>query len=348
MYEVVKVIFKIKESASGPASVLALACVLGGCDQPTPEHASLAHVQASLDATLDDVALQLLDLQAAAPDGPWAAGEPSLTTMKTCWSRAHVAYEGVQGALDVLFSDVETTFDTTYTDYLQKNPGDDDPFDDEQFVGAHAIERILWSADQPQPVIDFEFEFDHYTVARYPATADEAQAFKQKLVRRAIDDIRSIQMALAATTLDEASAYHALAGPLPDQLDKVLIASTPEEESRYSQTTLADLRGNLAGERTALGALTPWIDAAGGGALVTKLGARLDAIQMTYDATMGDALPPVPDMFDPNVPTTDQLATPFGQIYGLLQQENDPDHDGSTVALTSQVADLLKIPQLPQ
>jgi iron uptake system component EfeO len=272
--------------------------------------------------------------------------------MKTSWTNAHVAYEGVQGALDILFGDVEASFDTTYTDFLGKNPADEDAFDDKGFIGAHAIERILWADDQPQAVSVFESAFDHYVAARYPATADEAAEFKTKLVQRAIDDMNMKEMELAATTLDGAAAYHALVGPLFDQFDKVQIASSAEQESRYAQTTLADLRGNLAGERSTLVAFTPWLSSAGGDALVTKLGVQFDAIEAQYDAmmdaTMKDALPPVPDMFDPNVPTTDQLATPFGQIYGLLQQQNDPDHDGSAVALMSQAADLLKIPQLPQ
>ncbi len=69
-------------------------------------------------------------------------------------------------------------------------------------------------------------------------------------------------------------------------------------------------------------------------------------MKAAYAALPGDAIPEVPSGFDPQLPSSADLATPYGMLFGLLEAESDPAHAGSAVSLMNQAADLMKIPQL--
>ena len=70
---------------------------------------------------------------------------------------------------------------------------------------------------------------------------------------------------------------------------------------------------------------------------------RVDA---GYARFSGDALPTVPTDWSSVAPTPANLATPFGQLFGLLEHEADPDATDSLVSTMNKSADLLGIPQL--
>src|SRR5262249_43498153 len=144
--------------------------------------------------------------------------------------------------------------DARYDDQLAElvsEGGDDDLFDREGVTGMHAIERILYSDGIRQEVIDFESMLPGYQPARFPQTADEAMAFKTQLLQRLIDDVTELQQQwdAAGNNLDIGSAFQGLVSLMNEQAEKVNLAATGEEESRYADMTLFDLRNNLAGTK---------------------------------------------------------------------------------------------------
>ena len=334
--------------------VLPLGLALAACSSSSPEEQAKAQVTQSIKTELDNLVQAMTDLQAAAP-APKATGwvlpddQAAIDSMKDAWKRSRTSYERIEGAIAVLFTDIDDTFDNRYTAFLDENGPDNDLFDDQDVTGNHAIERILWSQEIPAAVIQFESEHDGYVAARYPMNAQEATEFKTKLCQRAIADVTTMQTQFAtAVVLDDAAAFRGVIGSMGEQVEKVKLSATSEEESRYAQHTLGDMRANLEGAQLTLDGFKVWITAENGTDLVDQIQARLDAIKAAYGAIPGDAIPPVPMGFDPNLPSCADLMTPYGQLFQLLSTESDPDHDGSAVQLMDKAADLMKIPQLPR
>ena len=331
-----------------------LALALGACASASPEDQAKAQVTASIKAELDSLAASVKAIQAAAPvartEG-WtlAQDQAAIETMKSRWKIGRASYERIEGAIAILFSDIDNTFDNRYTKFLDENGADNNLFDDQNVTGNHAVERILWSNEIPQAVIAFEFEHDGYVAARFPMNAQEATDFKTRLCQKLIDDTVLMQTQFStAVVLDNAAAFRGVIGSMGEQREKVKLSATSEEESRYAQHTLGDMRGNLEGAQLTFDAFKAWLVAEKGDALSAQIQARLDVVKAAYLSIGGDAIPPVPVGFDPNLPTTADLATPYGMLFTLLDAESDPDHSGSAVALMNQAADLMKIPQLGQ
>jgi iron uptake system component EfeO len=133
-----------------------------------------------------------------------------------------------------------------------------------------------------------------------------------------------------------------------EQVEKANRAAGGEEESRYAQYTLADMRANVDAGGLTFNAFEPWLlTTANGGALDATIKAGFKKIQDKYASVSGDALPPVPATWS-MTPSSEDLATPFGQLYTLLVTESDPDSDGSLVNTMNKSADELKIPRLAQ
>jgi iron uptake system component EfeO len=293
-----------------------------------------------------------LALQAAAPepdDDGWNATDdaPAVEAMKAAWRDTRDAYERIEGAIAVLFPNYDLSTDERYDGFLALNGPDTDLFDGQNVTGVHAVERILWSDQIPAAVVEFESTIDGYLEARFPATRDEATRFKTGLCQRLVDDVRAMRHDFEPLALDLASAYRGVAGSLLEQLEKISLASTGEDESRYAQRTLADMRANLAGGLQILTAFSPLIQAMGETDLALRVTERLMLIADAYDqASDSDALPPVPDGWNPDDIGEAQRATPFGQLYVLLQVNTDTMVPDSAVSLFDELGEKLGIPRL--
>jgi iron uptake system component EfeO len=144
--------------------------------------------------------------------------------------------------------------------------------------------------------------------------------------------------------LDPAAAYGGVVGSMEEQFEKVSLAQTGQDESRYAQHTLGDMRANLEGGEVLYQAFRPWLTSKDGGAeLDTKITARFGEISDLYGEFDGDAIPPVPPTWNPDAPTDADLATDYGRLYDRLSQESDPANADGLVSLMLQAAELMGI-----
>ncbi len=303
-----------------------------------------------------ELELQLAALAAAADDLRESAPTPSgrgwdesqdalpLTTMRDAWHRARSAYERVEGAIAPLFPDVDAMIDARYDDFLvELGPaGDTNLFDGVGVTGMHGIERILYSNSTPERVIEFESALPGYLPASFPTSETEAAAFKNELCAKLVTDTEGLHRAWsAATNFDLGGAFTGLIALMSEQREKVDKASTNEEESRYAQNTMRDIRDNLAGTRAAYAHFRPWLraktgagvaDAAEAGAAVDdRIEAGFQALDALYSAIAGDAIPAPPADFSAENPSAENLASAFGQLYVGVRDAVDPNRSGSLV-----------------
>jgi len=309
--------------------------------------------QAQLDVK-DYVGKQLAGLAEAATAMQDAAPEPDAdgwqsgqtADLELAWGEARDRYERVEAAIAVLFSGLDVSTDQRY-DYFVANGPDDDLFDDRIVTGDHAIERIVWADRMPDSVLAFESSLPYYSPAAFPSDEEEAAEFQDLLCQRFADETAEMDDEFAPLALDSAAAFRGVIASMSEQREKVALASTGEDESRYAQRTLADMRQNLEGGRAIYDAFVPWLESRDGGAdLADAIDAGLDRVDAAYADIDGDAIPEVPADWNPDDPSADDLATPYGQLWTLLSTESDPDAPGSLVGSMSDAADLLGIPQL--
>jgi len=133
-----------------------------------------------------------------------------------------------------------------------------------------------------------------------------------------------------------------------EQREKVTKAATFEEESRYSQRTMADLRANLEGTTKAYTLFAPWLSAhAGDDGKTTdqKIQAGLASLSAVYATVQGDAIPPPPSTWSAEHPSDADLQTPFGKLYSSVKAAVDPAVDGSIVAEMNDAARVLGFPE---
>lgn len=330
-------------------ALLLLACGNDNDKATDLEAQAILDVKATTTAELEALAAAALALQAAAPapdaDG-WGPGETA--GMESAWKDARASYERVEGAIAVLFPDLDASTDERYDGFLAEGP-DDDLFDGEHVTGVHAVERIVWADRHPTHVVAFESALAHYTPAAFPATQEEAARFQDALCQRLVDDTATMRDDFAPLALDAAAAFRGVIGSMAEQYEKVALAYTGEDESRYAQHTLADMRANLEGGAAVFAAFEPWLAAQDGGAdVIASVHDGFDRVEAGYGAIAGDAIPAVPATWNPDAPTEADLATPYGQLFTLLSTEADPTVDGSLVAAMEDAADLLGIPQIPE
>ena len=139
-----------------------------------------------------------------------------------------------------------------------------------------------------------------------------------------------------------------------EQREKVQKASSDEEESRYSQRTMADLRDNLAGTKTAYALFQPWLLSKTDSGDPTKDGPTIDGkiqkgleeLETAYAAVDGDAIPQPPATWSAENPSAADLATPFGKLYSVVEEAVDPANTESVVAQMDLAAAALGFPQL--
>lgn len=323
-----------------------------------PDDATLqkAAVQQMHDLLLSDVntlytAAQAL--QAAAPSAADRGWDPTLdataiANMKTAWLQARTAYEHIEGALAPLFPDVDYSIDARYDDFLadlQGKGGDPYLFDDQGVTGMHAIERILYIDGVPKRVTDFEKALDGYVAPAQPATAQEASDFKNKLCAKFVSDAKLFVDGWTPAMIQAQVAYAGFASLVQEQKEKVQKASTGEEESRYSQRTMADIRDNLVGTKNVYQAFQPWISAHDGSAPIeAKIATGLASLDAAYALVQGDAIPTPPDTWSAENPSPADLATPFGQLYTAVLAQSDATQPDSVANQLNLAGMLLGFP----
>lgn len=314
--------------------------------------------QMATQGTKDQIARDLAELSAAAralqaaapaPDADgWshAADAAAITRMQTEWKRMRVAYEHVEGAIAVLFPETDVAIDERYDGFISER-ADSDLFDGEGVTGMHAIERILWANAIPQRVQTFEASLPNMPqAARTPSTMAESTAFRDGLVARLVRDCEEMERQFRPLALDNATAFRGVIGSLEEQVEKLNKAATSEEESRYAQFTLEDMRANLEGGRRTFEAFRPWLESTSERGVSTQIQARFTALSNAYAMHSGEAIPTVPEGFNPESPSAEHLATPYGQLWTLVHNEVDPARPESLVALMNRAATAMQIPAL--
>ncbi len=272
----------------------------------------------------------------------------ALAATRRAWGASRQAYERIEGAVAKIFPESDTATDARYEDYLAVlgGPGDPHPFDDEGVIGMHGIERVLWADSMTPQVTHFERGLPGYREPRMPQTEQEAAAFKTKLAARLVSDIERLQQQFEPLSLDIAFAFRGLIDLAAEQVEKVDRASSGQEESRYAQTTMSDLRANSQGCKDAYEIFKPWLIERGGAdidARITEAFARLDE---AYAEVPGDAIPVPPKSWTSLKPNADQLASPFGKLFSAVRREADPSVSGSLHASLVEVAEKLELPSL--
>jgi iron uptake system component EfeO len=309
------------------------------------------------DALLNDIAGLLQasqDLQAAAPAGKaWdaQADADAIGRMKDAWTRARTAYEHIEGAIAPLFPEIDNSIDARYDDFLQQLNGSGDayPFDDTGVTGLHAVERILYANVTPQRVIDFESKLPGYKAAAYPATPQEAGDFKNKLCAKVIADATTLRDQWTPQKIDLGGAFQGLVSLMNEQREKVNKAATSEEESRYSQRTMADIRDNLDGTRAIYKLFQTWLVSKANGADVDqKTQHGFDTLAQIYSTYPGDAIPQPPVTWSSLNPSPQDLDSPFGKLYTAVKSAVAPDLDGSVVFEMNAAASALGFPQFKE
>ncbi len=278
----------------------------------------------------------------------------ALSQLRDDWRACRVAYEHIEGAIAPLFPATDNAVDARYDDFLTQlaGAGDADPFDAKGVTGMHAIERIIFSDTIQARVVDFEKTLPGYAKAAFPSTADQATEFKTKLLQKLVDDIAKLQAEWLPAAIDIGTAFQGLIALMNEQREKVNKAATGEEESRYAQTTLFDLRNNLDGTATAYELFRPWLRSKtntdltkDGPTTDAALAKELQALRDLYKGYTGDAVPQPPETWSSDAPTAADLATPFGKLWSSVHAAVDPTKPGSVVSDMNTVAKVLGFPQ---
>jgi len=277
-------------------------------------------------------------LQAAAPTPTgrgWDAAQDAaaIDQMTQAWLRARAAYERTEGALAPLFPDTDAAIDARYEDFIEGVPGgDQDLFDDEGVTGMHAIERIIFAPKIPASVVDVEKTLPGYKAAAWPASEAEARAFKNELCARLVTDTQALADQWQPQSIDLDGAFNGLISLMNEQREKVNKAASEEEESRYAQRTLADLRDNLAGTTRIYALFKDWLlTKSNGDKIDADVEASFSSLDTTYKGFSGDAIPAPPATWSSEKPSAADLQTPFGKLYSAVQDAVDPNVAGSAV-----------------
>jgi iron uptake system component EfeO len=336
-----------KRRGSPALLVIALGALAACTDKSDADYR--ADVTASMhDSIVDDIDAMIvaeLNLQAAAPTRAWNATKDAdaIRDMQEAWKRLRRSWEHIEGAIVALFPGVDDMLDARYEAMLGR--GDSNLFDATGVIGMHGIERILYSTTIKPEVIVFESELEGYKEAAFPATDDEAIAFKTVLVQRLIKDTTDLRRQWQPAAINIGTAYQGLAGLMSEQKEKVNLAAQRKEESRYANITMFDLRSNLEGTQKAYSLFREWIHSkATGPNSDSSLRDKFIALEALYKQTTNDAIPTAPMDWRGEGPTDANLATPFGTLWKNVHESVDPHRGGSVVYEMNQIADLLGLP----
>jgi iron uptake system component EfeO len=349
----------IAPALRGGAMSISLACcalsAVGCGDESsarTPEQQATLDVKEYVSSELVALADAALRLQEAAPEPDGDGWNPqddgaAVEAMRAAWAETRDHYERVEGAIAVLFPNLDVSTDERYDGFIAEGP-DENLFDGEGVTGMHAIERILWAGAHPPNVVAFESGLDGYVPAAFPADEAEAQDFADGLAQRLVDDTETMRDDFEPLALDASAAFRGVIGSLEEQLEKVSRAATAEDESRYAQRTLDDMRANLAGGVATYAAFRDWVIAEAGTEVDADVRAGFAAIDDAYEEIDGAAIPEVPAGFNPAEPSEEHLQTPYGELYLLLTEQADPGAASSLVSAMLEAADAMGIPELPE
>jgi iron uptake system component EfeO len=291
----------------------------------------------SLQANLQKLVQGTTALQAAAPDHPWDSSDPAVAAMQTAWIEARQAYEQIEGATAPIFPNIDLSIDGRVEDF-GPSPGAGtlnaqcDMFDGSCMTGLHAVERILYVNTTPASVTAYETGLGYVPPQSYPMTQQQADDFKNKLCAKAVSDANDLLSGWTPTVIDIGSAFQGLTSLMNEQAEKVTKAGLFQEESRYSQHTMDDLRQNLTGTTNIYQIFAPWIRTKTGGTDVDdKIQAGFTGLQNLYNSGpyMGLALPTPPDDWSDTNPSATDLMTPFGQLFSAVRSQTDPTVTGS-------------------
>src|SRR5262245_122135 len=113
-------------------TMLAAAASLAACGSTPPKQQALDGTKTFISKNLDALVTATTALQAAAPAGGangWdasGADAAAIATMKMHWKEARTAYESIEGAIAVLFPDLDVSTDQRYDAFLSDFGPDDD------------------------------------------------------------------------------------------------------------------------------------------------------------------------------------------------------------------------------
>jgi len=328
------------------------ACGTGAKSEGELKSDIVAMMHANILMELQALNQAAVDLQTAAPATFSTGWDPSkdfgaqIDAMKEAWTRTRLHWERAEGPVAPMFSDLDTAIDSRYEEMLNSlnGAGDPDPFDGQGMVGMHAIERILF-APGPKGVADYEMGLTGSAQALWPTNDGQAAEFKNGLCQRLVTDTQMLVEQWKTKSIDLAAVFNGLTGLISLQAEKVGLAAVHQQESRYSQTTMADLRSNLDGTKAVYDLFETW--------LATKVyGMTLDMNAMAafarldqqYTAVTGDSIPDSPPDWS-NPPSTADTLTPFGMLYIAVTDEADPSRPASAVDTMNQVARALGLPE---
>ncbi|MBK8011789.1 MAG: EfeM/EfeO family lipoprotein [Deltaproteobacteria bacterium] len=327
------------------------ACGGGDDEASNPEAQAILSVKTYVASELDKLVSASAEIEALAPtpdvDG-WAmeSDADAVLDMRAAWRNVRAPYERVEGAIAVLFPNLDASTDERYDGFIEFDV-DDNLFDDQGVTGVHAIERILWADEHPPHVVQFESVLPNYREARFPSNEAESSDFKTKLARRLVVDTTTMRDSFRPLALDAAAAFRGVIGSVEEQFEKVSLAASGEDESRYAQFTLGDMRNNLEGGQAIFSAFKPWLQTSTEGAqIAVEIDRGFAELRAVYDALPGDALPAVPTTWNPDSPSSEDLATAYGQLWHRLSVESDPDESGSLVSTMLTAAERLGLPQI--
>lgn len=311
----------------------------------------------SLLKDLDALSEAATDIQNAAPTPVGRGWDPvqdavAIAAMKAAWIKARSAYEHEEGAIAPLFPDIDFSIDARYDDFMTQllsTQGDSYLFDGTGVIGMHAIERILYVKETPAFVIGFESKLPGYKAAAFPATEQEAADFKNKLCPQLIADVKALRAQWQPAHINVAIAFQGLILLMNEQREKVSKAASTEEESRYSQRTLVDMRGNLDGTKAVYAIFQPWLlskrnatdPSKDGPTIDGKIEAGFATLAQTYGQVQGDAVPQPPATWSTVSPSAADLASPFGMLYSQVRTAVDPNTNGTIVFEMNDAATLL-------
>jgi iron uptake system component EfeO len=302
-----------------------------------------ASMHTAMTQNLADMVRAARELQTAAPIRGWnvVTDAPAINKMRDAWKRVRIAWEQVEGAIAPMFNDLNITMDSRYEDFLLAPGTHGDPylFDANGVIGMHAVERILFAPVTRPEVVTFEIALPGYRQAAYPATDNEAIAFKTQLVQRLIDDASLLASSWKPEDVDIAAAYQGMVDLMNEQQDKVRLAAKGAEESRYSNITLADLRNNVTGTHQAYDLFREWIHSKSSATSSDQqVQDQFSSLKNAYAVTPGESLPAAPPGWNPGNPTLD---SDFGKLWQQVHNSVDPDSRGSVVFEMNRIADLL-------
>jgi iron uptake system component EfeO len=346
--------------AGAPAALALVLSTLVGCSSDastgnaTPTPATVVKgMHDSLLTDLKSLQAAALAMQAAAPtpsDRGWDAqlDQDAILATKAAWKDARTAYEHTEGALAPIFPDIDYSIDARYDDFLAELPdGDTNLFDDQGVTGLHGAERILYADVIPANVVTFESSLTGYQPAAFPATADEAKSFKDLLLGKIITDANTLESGWdQSNNIDLNEAFQGLVSLMNEQREKVNKAATGEEESRYSQRTMTDIRDNLEGTKKIYAIFQPYLKTKtnandptlDGPTLDVAIEAGFSRLEALYAQVQGEAIPTPPADWSSESPSAEDLQSDFGKLYSGIQAAVAMDSPDSVVVNMNQAA----------